>query len=106
MEKGVDPVLATAIMLHETGCKWNCSYLVKKCNNVGGIKGSPGCGGMASYQKFDSIDSGIKFFISNLKSNYYKYGLNTPEKLQAKYSGNSPGWATNVRNYMNEIKSK
>ena len=106
LEKGVDPVLATAIILHETGCKWNCSYLVKKCNNVGGMKGSPGCAGMSEYQKFDSLDSGIKVFISNLKSNYYSRGLNTPEKLQAKYSGNSPGWANNIRNYMKEIKNK
>ena len=106
LEKGVDPVLATAIMLHETGCKWNCSYLVKKCNNVGGIKGSPGCAGMSSYQRFNSLDAGIKFFISNLKTNYYNKGLNTPEKLQGKYSGNSPGWATNINNYMKEIKNK
>ena len=26
LEKGVDPYLAVAIMLHETGCKWKCSY--------------------------------------------------------------------------------
>ena len=106
LEKQVDPVLATAIMLHETGCKWNCSYLVKKCNNVGGVKGSPGCAGMSSYQKFDTLDSGIKFFIKNLKNNYYDYGLDTPEKLQAKYSGNSPGWAKNINNYIKEIKNK
>lgn len=106
LEKKVDPVLATAIILHETGCKWDCSYLVKKCNNVGGIKGAPGCAGMSSYQRFDSIDSGITFFISNLKSNYYDFGLNTPEKLQVKYSGNSPGWSESINNYMYEIKNK
>mgnify|MGYP002511620479 CR=1 FL=1 len=35
--------LAVAIVLHETGCKWTCSKLVRECNNVGGMKGS-GCG--------------------------------------------------------------
>ena len=25
IEIGVDPYLAVAVMLHETGCKWNCS---------------------------------------------------------------------------------
>ena len=39
LEKGVDPYLATAIILHETGCKWGCSRLVRECNNVGGQKG-------------------------------------------------------------------
>ena len=40
LEKGVDPYLAAAISLEETGCNWNCSNLVKSCNNVGGMKGS------------------------------------------------------------------
>ena len=43
--------LAVSIMLHETGCKWGCSYLVNSCNNVGGQKGS-GCG---AYSYFDSF---------------------------------------------------
>ena len=29
LEKGVDPYLATAIMMHETGCEWGCSSLVR-----------------------------------------------------------------------------
>ena len=44
LEQGVDPYLAVAIMLHETGCGWECSSLVKSCNNVGGQKGYPSCG--------------------------------------------------------------
>ena len=39
LEMGVDPYVATAILLHETGCKWNCSRLVRECNNVVGQKG-------------------------------------------------------------------
>ena len=38
IELGVDPYLAVAIAMHETGCTWNCSYLAKTCNNVGGQK--------------------------------------------------------------------
>ena len=56
IEYGVDPYLATAITLLETGCKWGCSTLVKQCNNVGGMKGS-GCG---SYQAFDTLEDGIE----------------------------------------------
>ena len=46
LELGVDPYLAVAISMHETGCTWNCSYLLKTCNNVGGQKGE-GCGSTA-----------------------------------------------------------
>lgn len=102
LEKGVDPVVATAIMLHETGCKWGCSYLVKACNNVGGVKGSPGCGG--SYKKYPTLEEGIKHFIRNLSENYYKKGLNTPEKMNKKYAGSST-WAAGVNRYIKEIKS-
>ena len=48
IEYGVDPYLAVSISLLETGCKWNCSRLVKECNNIGGIKGNPGCFGRRS----------------------------------------------------------
>ena len=104
IQYGVDPYLATAIALHETGCAWNCSNLVKQCNNVGGQKGSPGCGG-GSYKSFKTLDAGIEGFISNLYYNYYKQGLNTPEKMNSKYAA-STSWATQVNNYIKSIKSK
>ena len=101
LSKGVDPYVATAIMLHETGCEWGCSSLVKKCNNVGGQKGS-GCG---SYASFSSLDNGIKRFIDNLSRNYYAKGLNTPEKMNSKYA-ESKTWSTKVNAYVKKIKSK
>ena len=104
IEYGVDPYLAVAIALHETGCSWECSELVKKCNNVGGQKGSPGCGG-GSYKSFSTLDAGIEGFISNIYNNYYKYGLDTPEKMNSKYAA-STTWASAVNRYINSIKSK
>lgn len=101
LEKGVDPYVATAIILHETGCEWGCSTLVVKCNNVGGQKGS-GCG---SYAYFSSLDTGIKKFIDNLAKNYYAKGLNTPKKMNAKYAA-SKSWSKKVNNYVRKIKSK
>ncbi len=103
LKNGVDPVVATAIMLLETGCKWECSYLVKKCNNVGGVKGSPNCSG--GYRGYNSIDDGIKKFIENLGSNYYSKGLDTPEKMNKKYAASS-NWAKKVNKYVEEIKIK
>ncbi len=96
----VDPVVATSIILVETGCKWNCSYLTRVCNNVGGMKGK-GCG---SYQKFNNLESGIESFIKNLAVNYYQKGLNTPEKINKKYAEN-PNWYKDVYYYINEIKA-
>lgn len=104
IEYNVDPYLATAIMLHETGCKWKCSNLVKKCNNVAGQKGSPSCNG-GSYKKYDTLDDGIKGAIYNISINYIQKGLTTPEKMGPKYAASST-WASKINNYINEIKSK
>ena len=101
LEKGVDPYMATAIILQETGCKWNCSRLVRECNNVGGQKGS-GCG---SYSYFNSLDEGIKAFIDNLYKNYISYGLTTPEKINPKYA-EDPNWSRNVNKYIENIKAQ
>lgn len=101
LEKGVDPYMATAIMLHETGCKWNCSRLVRECNNVGGQKGK-GCG---SYSYFNSLDEGIKAFIDNLERNYISYGLTTPEQINPKYAEDRT-WYKKVNKYIEEIKAQ
>ena len=105
-ELGIDPYLAVAIVLHETGCKWQCSTLLRKCNNVGGMKGSPGCNG-GSYKAFSSLDEGIRAFMNNLYKNYYAQGLTitTPEAIGPKYAASST-WASQVRAYMREIEAK
>lgn len=103
-ELGIDPYLAVAIVLHETGCKWNCSTLLKQCNNVGGMKGSPGCNG-GSYKAFSTLDEGIRAFMNNLYKNYYAQGLTTPETIGPKYAA-STTWASQVRAYMSEIEAK
>ena len=100
LEKGVDPYLAVAISMEETGCKWGCSRLVKTCNNVGGMKGS-GCG---SYGYFNTIDDGIKAFIDNIERNYVAYGLTTAETMNPKYAEN-PMWSKNVNNYIEKIRN-
>lgn len=104
IELGVDPYLALAIVLHETGCKWNCSQLVKECNNVGGQKGGPTCGN-GSYKAFATLDDGINGFLENLYNNYYAYGLTTPELMNPKYAA-STTWAMKVNSYIEEIKAK
>ena len=100
LEKGVDPYLAVAISLEETGCNWTCSNLVRSCNNVGGMKGS-GCG---SYGYFNTLDDGIRSFIDNIQRNYVAYGLTTADAMNPKYAEN-PRWSVNVNNYINRIKN-
>ena len=96
---GVDPYVAVAIMMHETGCNSECSRLVKNKNNVGGMRGRSG-----RWQSFATLENGINGFLSNLSRNYYKKGLNTPEKMAKKYAGGSTSWAGKIRNYMAVIE--
>lgn len=103
IELGLDPYLALAITLHETGCKWSCSTLVTQCYNIGGMKGGPGCNG-GSYKAFNSLNEGIKFYLDNLYYNYYSLGLTTPESMGPKYAA-SPVWASKINNYINEIRA-
>lgn len=101
LEKGVDPYLATAIMLHETGCTWGCSNLVKNCNNVGGMKGS-GCG---SYGYFNTLEEGIQKFIDNIYKNYYAYGLTNADMMGSKYA-EDPEWSRKVNAHIEKIKNR
>lgn len=100
IELGVDPYLAVAIAMHETGCTWDCSYLAKTCNNVGGQKGT-GCG---EYQAFDTLEDGIYGFILNIKNKYVDYGLMTAEEMNPKYA-EDPNWSSKVNKYIEKIKN-
>ena len=103
IEKGVNPYIATAIILHETGCGTKCSNLARYCYNVSGQKGRPGCNG-GSFKKFDSLDEGIMGLINNLYKNYYSVGLDTVEKIAPKYAeGNT--WAGKINYFVNKIKN-
>ena len=104
LQLGIDPYMATAIILHETGCNGTCSRLVRECNNVGGQKGGPSCGG-GSYKAYTTLDEGIMGYLDNLYRNYYSYGLTTPETIGPKYAA-SPTWASQVNNYIALIRSR
>lgn len=100
---GLDPYLSVAIVLHETGCKWNCSDLVNSCYNVGGVKGAPGCYG-GSYKAYSSLEEGINAYLDNLYYNYYARGLTIPETINPYYA-ESTTWAQSVNNYIYEIRN-
>ena len=101
IEYGVDPFIATAIMMHETGCGQNhCSSLARNCYNFGGQKG-PGCG---AYRRYNSIDEGLEGMIANLYRNYYAYGLTTVEQIGPKYA-ESDTWVSKINWYVNKIRT-
>ena len=102
IELGLDPYLAVAITMLETGCKWGCSSLLRNCNNVAGIKGKPGCNG-GSYKSFNSLEEGINYFLEMLYNNYYSKGLTTPEQINKRYAEDKT-WYIKVNKYIENIK--
>ncbi|MCI8548425.1 MAG: glucosaminidase domain-containing protein [Bacilli bacterium] len=100
----VDPFVATAIMLHETGCGGSkgCSKLTRTCYNVAGQKGRPNC--MGAYKGYSSIDEGIRGAINNLHKNYYSMGYNTVERIGPKYA-ESNTWVSKINGYVYKLKS-
>lgn len=103
LELGIDPYMALAIVLQETGCEWECSYLTKACFNIGGQKGKPACSG--GYRRFNSLKEGIDGYLYNLYNNYVSKGLTTPETINSVYA-ESPVWHLKVRDYMYKIASR
>ncbi len=103
IELGIDPYIATAIILHETGCSSKCSNLVLQCNNVGGQKGYPSCGG-GSYKYYQTLDDGIVGHIENLYYNYFSLGRTTVEAIAPKYAA-SPAWSGKINWYVNLIRA-
>ncbi len=101
IELGVDPFLATAIILHETGCgQGRCSKIARECYNFGGQKG-PGCG---AYRRYSSIDEGLEGMIINLHNNFYSKGLTTVESIGPRYA-ESGTWVSKINWYINKIKN-
>lgn len=103
IELGVDPYIAVAIMLHETGCSYSCSNLVISCNNVGGQKGAPSCGG-GSYKYYATLDDGIVGHIENLYRNYFSRGYNTVSTIGSRYA-ESNTWASKINWYVEQIRA-
>ena len=101
IELGVDPYVATAIILHETGCgQSSCSQIARNCYNFGGQKGS-GCG---AYKRYNSVDEGLQGMIQNLYNNYYARGLTTVETIGPRYA-ESGTWVSKINWYVNNIRN-
>ncbi|MBQ6538859.1 MAG: glucosaminidase domain-containing protein [Bacilli bacterium] len=93
----VDPFVAAAIMMHETGN--GTSRIARTCSNVGGQKG-PGCG---AYRAYPDINSGIVGMINNLYRNFYSRGLTTIDSIGPRYA-ESGSWPRMIHSYVNMLK--
>ncbi len=97
LEIGVDPYIAAAIMIHETGN--GTSSIANNCFNFGGQKGV-GCG---AYKRYESAEAGLVGIIDNLYKNYYAYGLTTVESIGHRYA-ESGEWPAKINWYIGKIR--
>ena len=106
--------IPVAIARHECGYKDNqyLSNAYKEKNNVGGMMYYDTTTNSSYLMSFDTIDSGVEAFVSNLKRNYFNLGLDTIEKIQPKYApmnvandpyGLNEFWIIGVRAFYNNI---
>ena len=106
--------IPVAIARHECGYKDNqyLSNAFKNKNNVGGMMYYDTTTKSSYLMSFDTIDSGVEAFVSNLKRNYFNVGLDTIEKIQPKYApvnaandpyGLNEFWVSGVKSFYNDI---
>lgn len=110
----IDWKLSIAIARHECGYK-NGEYLsnaYKEKNNVGGMMYYDPSTKSSKLMRFETIDSGINAYVSNLKRNYFDLGLDTIAKIQPKYApvgaANDPYglnnvWQIGVKSYLSQL---
>ena len=106
----VNPYLVASMIIKETGCNNECSFLVKKCNNVGKLyynrdnASEMACYG-GFYQKFDTINDSVKSYTKYIRDNYYEKDLTTPSAIaSANKKKYDVGWVYWINNYMTKIK--
>lgn len=94
---GLDPYIAIAISLHETGCNGKCYYLAVERNNFGGMFSG------GKLIQFETKEIGLQSYLDNLYRNYWNKGLKTTKQINKKYATN-PNWYKTVDYYISEIK--
>lgn len=102
IKKGVNPYLVGAMILVNTNCNNDCTIIYKNCNNVGDMKGAPGCFG-GVYKKYDSIESSIDDLVNYVYDKFIVNDLTTPNAIYKKY-GKDSSWAFKVTNHMEKLK--
>lgn len=102
IRKSVNPYLISGIILESSNCKNDCSVIFKECNNVSGMKGSPGCFG-GTYKQYNDLEDAISDIVNIISHDYYTPEMQSPYKMYKNYGKNS-SWALKVSNFMESIK--
>ncbi len=100
--KKVNPYLIGGIILESTSCKTECSIILKKCKNVSGMKGEPGCFG-GSYKEYSNITDSISDLVNKINNDFDEEELKSPNNMFKKY-GKNVSWAFRVSEYMELLK--
>ena len=100
--KGVNPYLIGGIIVNNTNCKNECTILFKQCNNVGSLKGSPGCFG-GTYKKYNDVGDSITDLVGEISKKFYTKEMQVPNKMYSDYGKNAT-WAFKVSKIMENIK--
>lgn len=102
----INPALAAAIAMHETGNGSSMKARVKR--NLFGIMTNGG----RMLKEFPTFEAGIKEGIKNLSLNYLNKGINTISAIQAKYApigaendpnGLNKNWINGVTSYYKKL---
>lgn len=88
----VDYRIVLAIARLETG--WFKSSAFLNQNNPGGLSRNE------IPMSFSTQEEGVEAFVSNLKTNYFDQGLDSPSKIGTKYCPVNPQWASMVERLM------
>lgn len=88
----VDYRIVLAIARLETG--WFKSSAFLNQNNPGGLSRNE------IPMSFSTQEEGVEVFVSNLKTNYFDQGLDSPSKIGTKYCPVNPQWASMVERLM------
>lgn len=88
----VDYRIVLAIARLETG--WFKSSAFLNRNNPGGLSRNE------VPMSFSTQEEGVEAFVSNLKTNYFDQGLDSPSKIGTKYCPVNPQWASMVERLM------
>ncbi len=102
VRKGVNPYLISGIILEGSNCKIECSVIFNECNNVSGMKGSPGCFG-GTYKKYNKVEDSITDVVNAISQKFYTKEMQAPYKMYKEY-GKTSSWALKVSNFMDAIK--
>lgn len=102
VKKNVNPYLIGAIVIVNSNCQYGCEFKTTFCNNVGDLKGAPGCVD-GKYKKYDTIEESITDLVKYVNDTFISKLIDNPYNMYKTY-GKDINWAFKVSSYMEKLK--